>query len=368
MESVQKKDIKSMTVPELEEEFSAMGEKPFRARQAYQWMHQKLARGFAEMTDLSAALREKCRETFRYTCLETVRMQESAADGTRKYLFRLEDGSLVESVLMKYRHGNSVCVSSQVGCRMGCRFCASTLDGLERNLTPSEMLDQVYAIQRDTGERVSNVVIMGTGEPLDNYDNVVRFIRMLTDANGLHVSQRNVTLSTCGLAPQIRQLAKEELQITLALSLHAATDEKRRELMPVAKQYSVRELMEVCDEYFAATGRRITFEYSLIGGVNDTDRDAAELSALARPLGCHVNLIPVNPVRERGYVQSGAERVRAFQERLKERGVSATVRREMGRDIDGACGQLRRRVLSEEKNGKETPCGDAGACVENGRV
>ena len=339
----EKKDIRSMTLQELTAEMSGLGEKPFRARQMYRWMHEKLAGGFEEMTDLPKALREKCAEKYLFTALETVTVQESGIDGTRKYLFRLADGNLVESVLMRYRHGNSVCISSQVGCRMGCTFCASTLDGLARNLLPAEMLGQVYEIQQNTGERVSNVVVMGTGEPLDNYENLLTFLRMLTDENGLNISQRNVTVSTCGIVPGIRRLAEEGLQITLALSLHAATDEKRQRLMPIAKRYSIRELTEACADYFEKTGRRITFEYSLIGGVNDTDRDAAALAALAGPLRCHVNLIPVNPVRERDYVQSKAVRIRAFQILLEKNGINVTIRREMGRDIDGACGQLRRR-------------------------
>lgn len=341
------KDIKSMTKKELEEELLAMGEKAFRAGQLYQWMHVKLARSFDEMTNLSKAFREKLKEEYTYTALQAVQVQESKLDGTKKFLFELEDGNVVESVWMQYKHGNSVCISSQVGCRMGCRFCASTLDGLERNLRPSEMLDQIYAIQLLTGERVSNVVVMGTGEPMDNYDNLLRFLQLLTDENGLNISQRNVTVSTCGIVPKMRQLAGEQLQITLALSLHAATDEKRRELMPIAKRYTIQELMEACAYYFEKTGRRITFEYSLVGGVNDTDEDAGRLSALAKPLNCHINLIPVNPIRERDYVQSEAGRVRAFQEKLTKNHINATVRREMGRDIDGACGQLRRKHIQE---------------------
>ena len=363
MQETQKKDIKSMTLSQLEAEFQAAGEKSFRAKQLYQWMHVKLARGFEEMTNLSKDLREKCGEVYRYTCLETVRVQESASDGTRKYLFRLRDGNLVESVWMKYRHGNSVCISSQVGCRMGCRFCASTLDGLERNLTPSEMLDQIYAIQLDTGERVSNVVVMGTGEPLDNYENLVTFISLLTDENGLHISQRNVTVSTCGLVPEMRRLAEEKLQITLALSLHAATDEKRRRLMPIADRYSIRELMEACRHYFERTGRRITLEYSLVGGVNDTDQDAEELSALAGPNGFHVNLIPVNPIKERDFVQSDASRIRTFQNYLEKNKIHVTIRREMGRDIDGACGQLRRRTMQAMEAGNSLQdCGGSKTC------
>ena len=341
----EKADIRSMNQAELQKDLEARGEKPFRANQMYEWMHVKLAEGFEEMTNLSKVLRENCKLWYTYTSLKTVQIQESKIDGTKKFLFGLYDGNVVESVCMKYRHGNSVCISSQVGCRMGCRFCASTLDGLERNLLPSEMLAQVYAVTRLTGERVSNVVVMGTGEPLDNYDNLLRFITLLTDENGLHISQRNVTVSTCGIVPKIRQLAEEHLQITLALSLHAATDEKRRRLMPIAERYSIAELMEACRYYFERTGRRITFEYSLVNGVNDTQEDAGRLAALAKPLNCHVNLIPVNPIKERDYVQSEAGRVRAFQNMLEKKQINGTIRREMGRDIDGACGQLRRRHL-----------------------
>lgn len=353
MQESSKKDIKSLTLTQLEKEIAAAGEKPFRARQLYQWMHQKLARGFDEMTNLPKAFREACAQEYTYTCLSPVQIQESKIDGTKKFLFCLPDNNLVESVWMKYHHGNSVCISSQVGCRMGCQFCASTLDGWERNLLPSEMLDQVYALQLATGERVSNVVVMGTGEPLDNYDNMLTFIKMLTDENGLHISQRNVTVSTCGLVPQMRELAEEKLQITLALSLHATTDEKRQKLMPVARRYSIEELMEACGYYFEKTGRRITFEYSLVGGVNDTDRDAVELAALAKPLGCHINLIPVNPVKERSFVQSESSRIRAFQNKLEKYGKNVTIRREMGRDIDGACGQLRRRTMQAMEAGND---------------
>ncbi len=341
----EKKDVKSLTLQELKRELGGAGEKAFRAKQMYDWMHRKLVRDFDEMTNLSEAFRRRCRESYTLTALKTVQVQESKLDGTRKYLFELSDGNVVESVWMRYRHGNSVCISSQVGCRMGCRFCASTLDGLERSLWPSEMLDQIYAIQRHTGERVSNVVVMGTGEPLDNYDSLLTFLRLLTDENGLNISQRNVTVSTCGIVPGMRQLAGEKLQITLALSLHAATDEQRRELMPIANRYSIAELMEACAYYFEETGRRITFEYSLVGGVNDTDQDATRLSALAKPLNCHVNLIPVNPIKERDYVQSEAARIRAFQNKLEKNGINVTIRREMGRDIDGACGQLRRKHI-----------------------
>ena len=256
---------------------------------------------------------------------------------------------MIESVLMKYKHGNSVCISSQVGCRMGCRFCASTLDGLERNLTPSEMLDQIYRIQRDTGERVSNVVVMGSGEPLDNYDNLIRFIRLLTGEGGLNISQRNVTVSTCGIVPGIRKLAEEDLQITLALSLHAPNDEVRRTLMPVAKRYGLNEVMDACRYYFEKTGRRLTFEYSLVQGVNDNLDEAKALVRLIKDQHGHVNLIPVNPIKEREYVQSGRQAIEAFKNQLEKSGINVTVRREMGRDIDGACGQLRKSFIDKER-------------------
>ncbi len=341
-----KTDIKSLTLEELTAVLKGKGEKAFRAKQMYEWMHSKLARNFEEMTNLSKDFRAGCREWCEYTALTPVRVQESKIDGTKKFLFGLADGNVVESVWMKYQHGNSVCISSQVGCRMGCTFCASTLDGLERNLTPAEMLDQIYAVTRLTGERVSNVVVMGTGEPLDNYDNLLRFLKLLTDENGLHISQRNITVSTCGLVPRMKELAGEKLQITLALSLHATTDEKRRRLMPIANRYTIRELMEACSYYFEQTGRRITLEYSLVGGVNDRDEDARELIELARPLCCHVNLIPVNPIKERDYVQSDKESILSFKNKLEKYKIPVTIRREMGRDIDGACGQLRRRHIT----------------------
>ncbi len=335
-------DIKSLPLEELYAEMEEKGEKSFRAKQMYEWMHVKLARGFDEMTNLSKALRESCGEWYTYTALQAVQVLESETDGTKKFLFELSDGNLVESVWMKYKHGNSVCISSQVGCKMGCGFCASTLGGFERNLRPSEMLDQVYAITRLTGERVSNVVVMGIGEPLDNYENLLTFIRMLTDANGLNISQRNVTVSTCGIVPNIRKLAEEELQITLALSLHATTDTLRQSLMPVAKRYSIPELIEVCRDYFDRTGRRITLEYGMMDGINDSDRDLERLVRIAKQLSAHVNLIPINPVKEREFAPSGADRVKAFKNGLEKNKINVTIRREMGRDINGACGQLRR--------------------------
>ena len=336
-------DIKEMTLPELKEEMKKLGEPAFRAGQVYDWLHVRCVRSFDEMTNLSKALRSKLNEEYDAVVLKQEALQVSAIDGTRKYLFELPDGNFVESVWMDYKFGASVCISSQVGCRMGCKFCASTLDGLERGLKASEMLDQIYAITADTGKRVSHVVIMGTGEPLDNYDNVVRFLRMLTDENGLNISQRDVTLSTCGIVPNIKRLAEEDLSINLAISLHAPTDEKRKKLMPIANQYSIAELMDACKYYFEKTGRRITFEYSLVAGQNDNKEEAEELASLVSPINCHVNLIPVNPVKECGLPGSSRERAGEFAKWLEKKRIQVTVRREMGRDIDGACGQLRRR-------------------------
>ena len=341
-----KKDIKSMTLEEVTAEMTALGEKSFRAKQLYDWLHVKLAESFDDMSTLSKDLRQKLKENYSLTALQVAGERISAIDGTRKYLFRLEDGNVIESVWMQYHHGNSVCISSQVGCRMGCRFCASTLDGMERNLRPSEMLDQIYRIQTITGERVSNIVVMGSGEPMDNFDNLLKFIELLTDENGLNISQRNVTVSTCGIVPKMRELADKKLQITLALSLHASSQEKRLELMPVANKYEIHEVIEACRYYFEQTGRRVTFEYSLVGGVNDTDEDVRRLADLIHGMNCHVNLIPVNPIKERSYVQPDHEAILNFKNRLEKNAINVTIRREMGRDIDGACGQLRKRYIS----------------------
>lgn len=341
-------DIKSMTIDELKKLMTTLGDKPFRAKQIYSWLHEHLVTSYDEMTNLSKSLREKLKE-YPVTALKMVDVQTSRIDGTQKYLFRLSDGNVIESVLMRYKHGNSVCISSQVGCRMGCRFCASTIGGLTRCLLPSEMLDQIYRIQALTGERVSNVVVMGTGEPLDNYENLLRFIHILTEDGGLHISQRNLTVSTCGLVPKIYDLAKEKLQMTLALSLHAPNDVKRRELMPIANKYSMDEVLEACRYYFKETGRRITFEYSLVAGVNDSDEDARELSGRIRDMNCHVNLIPVNPIKERSFVRSTRQAVENFKIKLEKCGINVTIRREMGSDIDGACGQLRKSYMEKQK-------------------
>lgn len=345
---MEKKDIRSMTPEELEAfVVNDLKDKKFRARQIYDWMHVKCVQNFDEMTNLSKVLRQKLSENATLCPVEKANCLISQIDGTRKYLFRMEDGSIIESVLMKYKHGNSVCISSQVGCRMGCRFCASTLLGLERNLNTSEMLGQIYAIQRDTGERVSNVVIMGTGEPLDNYDAVVRFIRMISDEKGLNISQRNITLSTCGIVPKIYQLADEHLQITLAISLHASDNEKRKSMMPIANKYDMDTLLEACRYYYETNGRRLTFEYSLARGVNDSPEDARALAKLLKGFMWHVNLIPINPVEERSYVQSDRKSIVNFKNSLEKYGGNVTIRREMGRDIQAACGQLRRRYMTQ---------------------
>ena len=340
-----KTDIKSLNVKELTVFIEGLGEKSFRAKQIYQWLHIKQVESFEEMSNISKALIEKLKEQAVLVTLKKEEFQESKLDGTRKYLFCLEDGNVIESVLMRYKHGNSVCISSQVGCRMGCRFCASTLDGLVRNLTPSEMLEQIYQIGKDIGERISNVVVMGTGEPMDNYENLLKFIELLTDENGLHISQRNVTVSTCGIVPKMKELAEANLQITLALSLHASTQAKRLELMPVANKYEIKEVVDACKYYFEKTGRRVTFEYSLVGGVNDRDEDVKQLCTLIKGLNCHINLIPVNPIKERDFVQPDQAVTLAFKNKLEKNGINVTIRREMGRDIDGACGQLRKRYI-----------------------
>lgn len=336
-------DLKSMTMEELTDCIVELGEKKFRAKQIYGWLHQKLVRSPEEMSNVPAKCLEKLLKEHPFYGVEEVEHYVSKIDGTQKFLFSLHDGNMVESVLMKYKHGNSVCISSQAGCRMGCRFCASTLDGLVRGLTPAEMLEQIYRVGEDIGERISNVVVMGTGEPLDNYENLLRFITMLTDENGLNISQRNLTVSTCGIVPKIRELAEEKLQMTLALSLHASNQKKRQELMPIANKYDIEEVIDACKYYFSKTGRRVTFEYSLVAGVNDTKEDAEELSRLIHGMNCHVNLIPVNPIKERNYKQPDHTATEKFKIELEKNAINVTIRREMGRDIDGACGQLRKR-------------------------
>lgn len=348
MSVMEKTDIKSMYPEEIERVVAELGEKKFRARQLISWLHEKRVTSYDEMTNLPAKLREKLAAAYPLVTLQAEK-ELISRDGTRKYLFRLPDGNVIESVRMQYKHGISVCISSQVGCRMGCRFCASTLDGLVRNLTASEMLEQIYQIQRIAGERVGNVVIMGSGEPMDNYENVVRFVRLISMEEGLHLSQRSITISSCGLVPQIRKLADEGLQVTLALSLHAPDDEKRKQLMPVANRYTIQETLEACQYYFQKTGRRLTFEYALAADANDAETDAKALAALLKGIGGHVNLIPVNPVKERKFARSGRKEVLNFQNILEKYGINVTIRREMGSDIQGACGQLRKSYLEQQQ-------------------
>ena len=310
-----------MTLIEMQEYMESIGEKKFRAKQVYEWFHKHLALSLDEMNNIPKKLKEKIEQTQDVYGVKPVDCFISKIDGTRKYLFELYDGNIIESVLMKYKHGNSVCISSQAGCRMGCKFCASTLGGLDRNLTPSEMLSQIYYIQRDTGERVSNVVMMGTGEPMDNYDNVLRFLELITSENGLNISQRNITISTCGIVPKIKELAEKHLQITLAISLHSPNDEMRRGLMPIAMRYSINELLDACHYYLE------------------------ELAGRLKGFPCHVNLIPVNPIKERDFKQSMPKSVMEFKKILEKNRVNVTIRREMGADINAACGQLRRKKL-----------------------
>ena len=338
-------DIKSMNMDELTEFIISLGEKKFRAKQIYEWIHVKHVESFDEMTNISKKFIQVLKDNAILISLKKEEVQVSKLDGTRKYLFALDDGNVIESVLMKYHHGNSVCISSQVGCKMGCRFCASTLNGCVRNLTPSEMLDQVYRIQKLTGERVSNIVIMGSGEPMDNYDNVVKFLELINSEKGLNISQRNITVSSCGIVPKLKELADLKLQITLAISLHAPNDELRKTMMPIANKYSIEEIMDVCRYYIESTGRRISFEYSLVKGVNDSMECAKQLIDLVKGMNCHINLIPVNPIKERDYKQTGKDEVYAFKNKLEKNGINVTIRREMGRDIDGACGQLRKKFL-----------------------
>ncbi len=340
-------DIKSLYIEEIEGMLKEMGEPKFRAKQIFSWLHAKKAKTFDEMTNLSKPLREKLGEKFKISNVKILEKLVSS-DGTTKYLFSLDDGNVIESVLMRYSYGNAVCVSTQVGCRMGCGFCASTLNGLERNLEAGEILSQIYEISRDIDERISSVVLMGSGEPLDNYDNVIRFIRLLNSRDGADIGQRHITLSTCGLAEKIDKLRGENLQITLAISLHAPNDEIRGKTMPVSRKYDMETLLSACRRYSEETKRRITFEYALIRGVNDSAACAKELASKLKGMLCHVNLIPVNDVKEREYVRSSEEQIKSFASILMGRGIETTIRRKLGSDINAACGQLRRSYISKQ--------------------
>ena len=344
-------DIKSMTLEEMGEYLRQLGEPTFRAKQVFSWLHQG-ARSFDEMSNLSKALRAKLAATCRITAPTVVRKQESRLDGTIKYLWELQDGNCIETVLMQYHHGNTVCISSQVGCRMGCAFCASTIAGRVRDLAPSEMLDQVLFTQMDSGREISNIVLMGIGEPLDNRDNVLKFLGLVNHPDGMHIGMRHISLSTCGVIPGIEFLAQQHLQLTLSVSLHAPDSETRSRIMPVNRKYDVEELFAACHRYFQATGRRISFEYAMIDGVNDHDWQADLIARKLVGMPGHVNLIPLNDVVESPFKPS--HRVAAFQKRLESHGVTATVRRSLGGDIDASCGQLRRKAI-EEKEGVGEP-------------
>lgn len=332
-----------MNYGELENEILSMGEPRFRAGQIYSWLQKYQVEDFDEMTNISKNLREKLKDNYEiYSCAIEKKLV-SVYDDTAKYLFRLHDGEYIESVVMKYKYGYTICVSSQVGCKMGCTFCASTIAGFVRNLSPSEILSQVGAAQRDLGIRISHIVLMGVGEPLDNFDNVMRFLELVTDENGLNLSMRNISLSTCGVVDGIYRLLEKRLQLTLSVSLHAPNDEIRSKTMPVNKRWNIDELLKACREYTKATSRRISFEYAMISGVNDSDECARELAGRLKGMLAHVNLIPVNEVRETGYKKSGEERIRRFTAILTSCGINTTVRRTLGSDINASCGQLRRK-------------------------
>ncbi|MBR3848194.1 MAG: 23S rRNA (adenine(2503)-C(2))-methyltransferase RlmN [Oscillospiraceae bacterium] len=339
-------DIRSMTQSELEEYILSIGQPKFRAAQVYLWLHKGIA-SFDEMKNIPKALRELLAANCTLNNAEIVRCQKSKTDGTRKYLFKFSDGNCVESVFMKYNHGNTVCLSTQVGCRMGCVFCASTKRGLVRNLVPSEMLAELYAIIRDTGEKISNIVLMGTGEPLDNYDNVIKFLHLVNDERGLNIGMRHISLSTCGICEKISRLADENLPLTLSVSLHAPNDVARSAIMPINKAYGVKRLVDECRKYFEKTSRRISFEYTTIAGKTDGAETAKELAELLSGFPCHVNLIPLNKISEGDLSPSSPEAIKSFMSYLEQRGITVTVRRSLGADIDAACGQLRQNYISE---------------------
>lgn len=347
---MEKIDILSLSLDELGDILAEKGEKKFRAKQIFQWLHVKRIFDFDEMTDISVQLRLRLKEIFCINRLFVQKKLESAIDNTVKYLYRLPDGNFVETVLMEYNYGHSICVSTQVGCKMGCRFCASAIAGYIRSLEPSEILMQIYETEKDAGVRISGVVLMGIGEPLDNYDNVISFLGLLSDKNGNNLSLRHVSLSTCGIVPKIYELAELKLGLTLSVSLHSADNDRRSEIMPVNRTYNIDSLIEACRHYISKTGRRVTFEYAVIDNVNSSDEDADRLARLLRGINCHVNLIPVNKVKERNYRTARAG-VAEFAKRLGRRGINATVRRTLGSDIEAACGQLRRDAAEHNGNG-----------------
>lgn len=341
-------DLKSMTLPEMTEALKALGQPSFRGKQVFTWLHKGVT-SFDEMTNLPKDLRDKLKSEYVLSVPKVARKQVSKQDGTIKYLWELSDGNCIESVLMRYHHGNTVCISSQVGCRMGCAFCASTIAGKVRDLTPAEMLDQVLFTQLDSGLEISNIVLMGIGEPMDNLDTVLRFLELVNHPDGMNIGMRHISLSTCGVIPGIRRLAELGLQLTLSVSLHAPDSETRSKIMPVNRAYDVDKLFAACHDYFRKTGRRISFEYAMIDGVNDQDWQADLIAAKLKGMPGHVNLIPLNDVVESPFKPS--KRIGAFQKRLESHGITATVRRSLGGDIDASCGQLRRKAMEEGVNG-----------------
>ena len=341
-------NISEYTEEELEEYILSLGEKKFHAKQIFKWLHRENVTSFDEMTDISKTLREKLNENTYIPNLQIITVQESKKDGTKKFLIKLDDNSAIETVFMVYNYGNTLCVSTEVGCKMGCKFCASTKDGFVRGLFASEIEGQIHIVEKYTGEKISNIVYMGIGEPLDNYDNVVRSIRLINNPDGLGIGARHISVSTCGIVPNIYRLAAENIACTLSISLHAVTDEKRREIMPIANRYSIKELIEACREYIKITGRRISFEYALIYGKNDSKEDALKLAKLLRGMIAHVNLIPVNEIESGEYKKSKEKKIEEFMNTLNSCGVVTTVRRTLGEDIDAACGQLRKRYIENK--------------------
>ncbi len=341
-------NLNDYTLEELEKYIEQLGEKKFHAKQIFKWLHREKVNTFDEMTDISKSLRDKLKENTYILRLSVLQAQKSKKDGTIKFLIELPDNCAIESVFMKYNHGNTICVSTQVGCKMGCKFCASTKAGFERSLLASEIEGQIIAVENYTGERISNVVYMGIGEPLDNYDNVVKSIRIINYPLGLNIGARHISLSTCGIVPNIYKLADENIQCTLSISLHSTSDEERRKIMPIANRYTIKELLDACRYYIQKTGRRISFEYALINGVNDTKEVAIELSKLLRGMIAHVNLIPVNEIKNGVFSKPKEKNIEIFMNTLNSAGVVTTVRRELGSDIDAACGQLRQKHLDKE--------------------
>lgn len=342
------KNIYDLTLDELKLWMKENKESEFRSKQVIEWLYKDI-KNFDDMKNLPKALKEKLNSNFTMELPKVEHEYTSRLDGTKKLLLALQDGNLIECVIMKYNHGNSICVSTQVGCRMGCKFCASTIDGRVRDLTAGEILLQVIVGQKILGERISNIVLMGSGEPFDNYDNVIKFLKIVNADYGLNIGQRHITLSTCGIVPKIIDFADEDMQITLAISLHSTTDDRRKEIMPIANKYSIKEILDACKYYIEKTGRRVSFEYSLVKEVNDSLEDAKSLGKLLKGILCHVNLIPINEIKENSYKKTDSEEVKTFAKILKEYGVETTVRREMGSDINAACGQLRRSYMETQK-------------------